>query len=82
VHPSGEIRENLMGESGLHVRDAFDEGWARETLRDALEVFEILWLAVLARFPAAILALLADPHTFRVCPRLRAALGPSLPKQD
>jgi hypothetical protein len=74
VHPSGELREKLMGESILHARDAFDEAWARETLSDATEVFGLVWLAVLSRFPAAVPALLADPHTFKAIPQLRAVL--------
>jgi hypothetical protein len=74
VHPSGQVREMLMGESALHARDAFDEAWAQQTHADALEVFSLLWLAVLSRFPGAVPALLADPHTFRACPSLRAVL--------
>jgi hypothetical protein len=74
VHPSGELREKLVGESTLHALDAFDEAWARETHADATEVFELIWRAVLSRFPAAVPALLADPETFRACPRLRAVL--------
>ena len=46
----------------------------RETLADAAEVFGLVWLTVLSRFPAAAPALLADPHTFRACPQLRAVL--------
>ena len=74
VHPSGELREMLAGESGLHALDAFDEGWARQTLADAAEVFGLIWLAVLSRFPRAGPALLAAPDTFRACPQLRAVL--------
>jgi hypothetical protein len=75
VHPSGDLREKLASESRLHVRDAFDPAWARQTLADAAEVFGLIWLAVLSRFPAAVPLLLADPHTFRVCPQLRAVLS-------
>jgi hypothetical protein len=74
VHPSGDLREKLIGASALHVRDAFDEAWARQTHADAVEVFGLIWLAILSRFPDAIPALLADPHTFQVCPQLRVAL--------
>ena len=69
VHPSGDLREKLVGESVLHALDAFDEGWARETLADAAEVFGAIWLAVLSRFPAAVDPLLADPQAFRACPQ-------------
>jgi hypothetical protein len=74
VHPSGDLRLRLVDKSALLVRDAFDEGWARETLADAAEVFGLIWLAVLSRFPDAIPALLADPNTFRACPQVRAVL--------
>ena len=60
--------------SSLHAIDNFDKTWARETLADAVEVFGIIYLAVLSQFPAAVPALLADPGTFRVCPQLRAEL--------
>src|SRR5215475_4556208 len=73
VHPSGDLCEKLVGESVLHLRAAFDEAWARETLTDAAEVFGLIFLAVLAQFPAAP-ALLADAETFRMCPRRRAEL--------
>jgi hypothetical protein len=74
VHPSGELREKSAGESALHHRDAFDEAWAHETHQAAAEVVGLLLLAVLARFPAAVPSLWADPHTFKACPQLRAAL--------
>jgi hypothetical protein len=74
VHPSGELRERLTDESALLARDAFDERWARETQADALEVFGLIQLAVVLRFPNARRALLADPHVFRTRPQLRAAL--------
>jgi len=75
VHPSGALREKSIGESALHVRDAFDETWARETHVDAVDVFGLIFLAVLARFPAAVPVLLADPNSFRGCPQLRAVLN-------
>jgi hypothetical protein len=77
VHPSGDLRGKLVGDTGLIAVDAFDEAWARETLADAAEVFAVVWLAVLSRFPAAVPALLADPERFRACPQLRAALTAS-----
>jgi hypothetical protein len=74
VHPSGDLRERLAGESALLVRDAFGEAWARDTLADAAEVFGLIWLAVVSRFAAAVPALLADSNTFLACPQLREAL--------
>jgi hypothetical protein len=81
VHPSGELRLMLVDESALLVRDAFDERWARETLADAAEVFALIWLAILSRFPAAVPALVADPHTFRSCRQLRAVLEGTVPPE-
>jgi hypothetical protein len=74
VHPSGDLREKLTGESALYLFDGFDEGWARETRADAVAVFELIFLAILSRFPAVVPALLADPHMFPECPRVRAVL--------
>jgi hypothetical protein len=74
VHPSGELREKLAGESVLHALYGFDEEWARETLADAAEVFGLIWLATLSRFPRAVPVLLAEPDTFGACPQLRAVL--------
>jgi hypothetical protein len=75
VHPSGELREKLVGESALLARDASDEKWARETHAEATEVFALVWLTILSRFPGAVPALLTDQETFRACPQLRAVLG-------
>jgi hypothetical protein len=74
VHPSGDLREKLTGESALHLFDRFDEGWAQETRADSVEVFGLIFLAILSRFPAIVPALLADPHMFPLCPQLRAVL--------
>ena len=75
VHPTGELCEKLIAnpDAPLHAIDAFDEAWARETCREAAEVFSLLWLAVLSRFPEAVPALLADPHSFEACPQIRAS---------
>src|SRR5262249_2092724 len=74
VHPSGELREKLTRESARHLFQAFDDGWAREPHDDAVDVFGLIFFAILSRFPAAIPALLADPHMFPSCPQLRAVL--------
>jgi hypothetical protein len=74
VHPTGELREMLTGDSCLHALDAFDEELARATLTDAAEVFGLIWLATLTRFPGVVPALLAEPTRFRACPQLRAVL--------
>jgi hypothetical protein len=75
VHPSTTVRGDLIEESMLLVRDAFDENLAKKAIEYATAVFEIVWLAVLARFPNAKTKLFSDPATFRHFPRLRAVLA-------
>jgi len=65
VHPSGELREKLAAEPTLPALDAFDPTWAQETYEDAVEVFRLIFRAVLSRFPEAVPALLAAPHCFK-----------------
>jgi hypothetical protein len=71
VHPSSELRDRLVGESALFAVDNFDEEWANESLAAAAEVFDLLWLAVLCRFPKCI-PLLTGSNAFSTCPRARA----------
>jgi hypothetical protein len=54
VHPSMAVLENAVGDSALLVRDAFDREWALGTLKTAGVVFDLVWLAVLSRFPKCI----------------------------
>jgi len=77
VHPSAILRDDLIEESGLLFRDAFDEKLANKALHYATEVFELVWLAVLWRFPKAKPRLLSDPNVFKKCPRVRAMLEKS-----
>lgn len=51
VHPSQELFYRMLDDSALLVRDGFDEGWAREIMQVATEVFDLIWLAVMGRFP-------------------------------
>ncbi len=53
VHPSANLAGKMIGESGLHVIDNFDEEWALETVRVATTVFDLVWLAVLTHHPLA-----------------------------
>ncbi len=75
VHATGQLRERMSGESGLLVQDAFDPDWARDTHADAVEVFEVIWLAILSRFPLAVPALLADPCAFKACSATPKCVG-------
>lgn len=74
VHPSATVRDRLVRESALLVRDGFDEELAKEALYYATEVFELIWLAVTALFPKTRPVLIADANTFRQCERLRHIL--------
>ena len=53
VHPSANLAGKMIGESGLHVTDNFDEAWALEAVRVASTVFDLVWLAVLRHHPLA-----------------------------
>jgi hypothetical protein len=77
VHATYELRDKLIEESALAVRDGFDEQWARETLDMAAKVFDLIWLAVLVRYPKAG-PLLNKPRTFQDCPRARALVAGAL----
>jgi hypothetical protein len=74
VHPSATLRYDLIEESALLARDAFDEKLANKTLHYAGEVFELVWLAVIWRFPETKCQLLSKPNVFARCPRLRSVL--------
>ena len=74
VHPSAVLRYELIDESSLLFRDAFDENLANKSLYYAKEIFELVWLAVLWRFPKAKVRLLANPSVFKKCPRVRSML--------
>jgi hypothetical protein len=75
VHPSGELREILFGASNLQVNCAFDRTWALQTLEDAAEVFGLICLAVLSRFPKAISDLKSQLNTLKDRPHLCEALA-------
>ncbi len=71
VHPSWELRDRLIDRTALLVADNFDAGWAAEALADAATVYDLIWLAVLHRFPDC-RRLLMDDMTFAHCPLSRA----------
>jgi hypothetical protein len=73
VHPSNELRARLTNQSLLLVTDSFDADWAAEILSDAATVFDLIWLAVLHRFPDC-RGLLANETTFAHCPLSQAAV--------
>lgn len=52
VHPSKALLDRMVvGKTGFLVRDAFDREWALETVGKATMVFDLVWLAVISRFP-------------------------------
>lgn len=50
VHPTNQLRNRLIGETALAVRDSFDQEWAEETVSIACEVFDLIWFVTLDRF--------------------------------
>ena len=77
VHPSGQLRELLIGETNLKVRDGFDEALAMSTLEDTRLVLDLIWVCIVDRFPKIVPSLKDDPHVFASFPRLRAMLDPA-----
>lgn len=73
VHPSVDLVSRMMGESDLLVADSFDETWATEIIQDATEVFDLIWLATISRFPKCA-PLLAQQEYGLVCPLTQAVL--------
>lgn len=76
AHPSVDLVSRMMGESALLVTDSFDERWATEIIQDATEVFDLIWLAVISRFPKCA-PLLAQQKYGLVCPLTQAVLEKS-----
>lgn len=73
VHPSVDLVSRMMGESALLVTDSFDETWATEIIQDATEVFDVIWLAVISRFPECAPLLAQQEHGLS-CPLTQSVL--------
>ncbi len=73
AHPSVTIVSRMMEESALLVTDSFDERWAMEIIEDATKVFDLIWLAVISRFPRCA-PLLAQQEHGLICPLTQAVL--------
>lgn len=41
----------MMDNPALHVTDAFDEQWARQTVEVGAKVFALVWMAIFAHHP-------------------------------
>jgi len=52
VHPSKALLDRMVVDvPGFLMTDSFDKEWALETTKIASKVFDIMWLAVISRFP-------------------------------
>jgi hypothetical protein len=43
----------MLDDSALHVRDGFDEDWARQTADIGGKVFDLVWLVIFSHHPDA-----------------------------
>lgn len=60
IHPSEYILRRMVDDSSLHVKDAFDAAWAKDTIQTSTEVVDLIWLAGLLFHDRAIDDLAAD----------------------
>ena len=52
VHPSRALLDRMVVDvPGSLMTDRFDKGWALETIETATMIFDLVWLAVISRFP-------------------------------
>lgn len=63
VHPSHFLVETMIDRDGL-VIDRFNKEWAKETMEVSTDIFDVIWLVVLTRFPNCVTAL--DPGRLTV----------------
>jgi hypothetical protein len=73
VHPTRNLRYRMIEESALAVRDGFDQKWADSTIDLACDVYDLLWLMTLHRFPKC-LPLLSGPRLFNHAKRSASIL--------
>jgi len=73
AHPSVDLVSRMMGESALFMTGSFDETWAKEIIQDATEVFDLICLAMISRFPRCAPVLAQQEHGL-VCPLTQAVL--------
>ena len=63
VHPSHFLVETMIDRDGL-VIDRFNEEWAKETIEVCTDIFDLIWLVVITRFPGCVTDL--DPKKLTV----------------
>jgi hypothetical protein len=52
VHPSKALLDRMVIDApGFLMKDSFDKNWALETIEVATDVFDLVWLAIIWRFP-------------------------------
>jgi len=53
VHPSKALLDRMVvGVPGLLMTDSFEKEWASETIEMATMIFDLVWVAVISRFPS------------------------------
>ena len=53
VHPSKALLERMIaGVPGFLMTDSFDKEWASETIETATMILDLVWVAVISRFPS------------------------------
>jgi hypothetical protein len=74
VHPSRALLDRMVVDvPGFLVTDSFDREWALETIEVATMTFDLVWLAVISRFPRCA-ELLAQKGLLLEYPIVTAAL--------
>ncbi len=53
VHPTHFLVETMIDRDGLLV-DRFSQEWAKETVRVATDIFDLIWALVISRFPGCL----------------------------
>jgi hypothetical protein len=52
VHPSKALLDRMVADvPGFLITDSFDKAWALETIGVSTMIFDLVWVAVLSRFP-------------------------------
>jgi len=74
VHPSKALLDRMVVDvPGFLMTDSFDKEWASETIETATMIFDLVWLAVISRFPRCA-GLLAQEGLLLEYPIVTAAL--------
>jgi len=75
VHPSKALLDRMVvGVPGFLMTDSFDKEWVSETIEMATMIFDLVWVAVISRFPSCA-ELIAQKGLLLEYPIVTAALG-------